>query len=52
MAIFVLPVIIGVFAIIKLLGVSGWFSDISVLFGYGKLNYIYGMNGILLAHIF
>ena len=49
---FVLPVIIGVFAIIKLHGVSGWFSDISVLFGYGKLNYIYGMNGILLAHIF
>ena len=49
---FVLPVIIGVFAIIKLHGVSGWFSDISVLFGYGTLNYIYGMNGILLAHIF
>ena len=49
---FVLPVIIGVFAIIKLHGVSGWFSDISVLFGYSKLNYIYGMNGILLAHIF
>ena len=49
---FVLPVIIGVFAIIKLHGVSGWFSDISVLFGYKKLEYIYGMNGILLAHIF
>ena len=37
---FVLPVIIGVFAIIKLHGVSGWFSDISVLFGYKKLEYI------------
>lgn len=49
---FVLPVIIGVFAIIKLHGVSGWFSDISVLFGYEKLEYIYGMNGILIAHIF
>ena len=49
---FVLPVIIGVFAIIKLHGVSGWFSDISVLFGYKKLEYIYGMNGILFSNIF
>ena len=49
---FISPVIIGVFAIIKLHGISGWISDVSLFITGEKLEYIYGLNGILIAHIF
>lgn len=49
---FVSPVIIGVFAIISIHGASGWVSNISMFLGGEKLKYLYGLNGIIIAHIF
>ena len=49
---FVTPVIIGVFGIIKIHGVSGFISNTSVFMGGQSLNYLYGLSGIVLAHIF
>ncbi len=49
---FVSPVIIGVFAIINIHGASGWISNISLFFGGERLKYLYGLNGIIIAHIF
>ncbi|MFQ3361107.1 MAG: ABC transporter permease subunit [Alphaproteobacteria bacterium] len=49
---FVTPVIIGVFGIIKIHGVSGFISNTSVFMGGQSLNYLYGLSGIILAHIF
>ncbi len=48
----VLPVLVGVFGIIAIYGRSGWLNDGLSLFDYRLPFSIYGLNGILFAHIF
>lgn len=48
---FILPVIVAVFGILAIWGRSGVFSDILTTTGLQPLN-IYGMTGIILAHVF
>ncbi len=48
---FILPVIVAVFGILAIWGRSGLFSGILTVTGGQPLN-IYGMTGIILAHVF
>ncbi|MBE9475610.1 MAG: thiamine/thiamine pyrophosphate ABC transporter permease ThiP, partial [Proteobacteria bacterium] len=48
---FILPVIVAVLGILAIWGRSGLFSDMLVAIGQPPLN-IYGMTGIILAHVF
>ncbi len=48
----VLPVLVGVFGLLAIYGNSGLLAKVFAFFG-GKLPFsIYGLNGILLAHVF
>ncbi|MGX9418119.1 thiamine/thiamine pyrophosphate ABC transporter permease [Vibrio sp. WJH972] len=48
----VLPVLVGVLGIITIYGQSGWLNDLLGLLDMSLPFSIYGLNGILLAHIF
>ncbi|MBP8173257.1 MAG: thiamine/thiamine pyrophosphate ABC transporter permease [Aeromonadaceae bacterium] len=48
----VLPVIIALFGIIAVHGQQGWLPTLLRLMGYNPDAYIYGLSGILLAHLF
>jgi thiamine transport system permease protein len=48
----VLPIIIAVFGIVAVHGKSGWVNQLLMLFGWEAGHYIYGLTGILLAHLF
>ena len=50
--IFVFPSILVVFALVNLHGHNGIFSHLSQFIGLPSASYLYGMNGILLGHIF
>lgn len=48
----VLPVLVGVFGLLAIYGNSGWLASVLAIFD-AKLPFsIYGLNGILLAHLF
>lgn len=49
---FVLPVLVAIFGLIGVLGHSGWLSQLFSLFGIPWRGSIYGLSGILLAHLF
>ena len=48
----VLPAIVTVFAIVAVFGRSGWFGDIGRLSGIETGSWIFGLEGVLIAHIF
>jgi len=48
----VLPVIIAVFGIVAVHGKSGWINQFMSLFNIDTGHYIYGLTGILVAHLF
>ena len=48
----VLPVLVGVFGILAILGNSGLLADLFALFDRKLPFSIYGLNGILVAHVF
>lgn len=48
----VLPVLVGVFGLLSIYGNSGLIADLFQWFGYPLPFSIYGLNGILLAHVF
>jgi len=49
----VLPTLIVVFGLISIYGKNGWINRTSLyLFDYSFENYIYGLGGILIAHIY
>ena len=48
----VLPVLVGVFGLLSIYGNSGLLADLLASFGYSLPFSIYGLNGILLAHVF
>ncbi|NND49619.1 MAG: ABC transporter permease subunit, partial [Rhizobiales bacterium] len=49
---FVTPVIIGVFGIVELHGRAGWVHSAAAQLGLDPGSYIYGLTGILIAHLF
>ncbi|NND49366.1 MAG: thiamine/thiamine pyrophosphate ABC transporter, permease protein [Rhizobiales bacterium] len=49
---FVTPVIIGVFGIVELHGRAGWVHQGAAMLGLDPGSYIYGLTGILIAHLF
>ncbi|PKH07344.1 thiamine/thiamine pyrophosphate ABC transporter permease [Moritella sp. Urea-trap-13] len=48
----VLPIIIAIFGIVAVHGKNGWVNQILALFHIETGHYIYGLTGILLAHLF
>ncbi|WP_434997216.1 thiamine/thiamine pyrophosphate ABC transporter permease ThiP [Vibrio scophthalmi] len=48
----VLPVLVGVFGLLAIYGNSGLIADVLALFEHTLPFSIYGLNGILLAHVF
>ena len=49
---FIMPTMVSVFGIIAVHGRQGIFNDFFTLFGFERSTYLYGLTGILLAHIF
>jgi len=49
---FVTPVIIGVFGIVELHGRAGWVGQAARAVGLDPGAYVYGLSGILIAHLF
>jgi thiamine transport system permease protein len=47
----VLPAIVTVFAVTAVFGRSGWIGDIGRLFGFETGSWIFGLGGVLIAHI-
>ncbi len=48
----VLPVLVAIFGLLGVYGKSGWLADITVYLGLDWQPNIYGLTGILLAHVF
>ena len=49
---FVLPVLVAIFGLIGIYGSSGWLAKFANLFGMPWQGHIYGLSGILIAHLF
>lgn len=47
----VLPAIVTVFAIVAVFGRSGWFGDIGRMLGVETGSWVFGLEGVLLAHL-
>ncbi|GHA07161.1 thiamine/thiamine pyrophosphate ABC transporter permease [Oceanisphaera arctica] len=48
----VLPVILVVFGIVTVHGRQGWVNQLLQTLGFESVGYLYGLTGILLAHVF
>jgi thiamine transport system permease protein len=48
----VIPVIVAIFGIAAVHGRAGWVNDALALLGLGRVNYLYGLTGILIGHCF
>ncbi|WP_419903047.1 ABC transporter permease subunit [Kiloniella sp.] len=48
----IMPSIVGVFGIVAIHGRNGWLNQFLSLFDISAGNYLYGLTGILLAHVF
>jgi len=48
----VLPAIVAVFGIVEVLGRAGWLGDALRAFGVDPGGWLYGLPGILIAHVF
>lgn len=49
---FVLPALVAIFGLIGIYGSSGWLAKFANLFGMSWQGHIYGLSGILIAHLF
>lgn len=49
---FVLPVLVAIFGLIGIYGASGWIAQILHFFDHTWTGSIYGLSGILIAHLF
>ena len=49
---FVLPVLVAIFGLIGIYGSSGWLAKFANLLGIPWQGHIYGLSGILIAHLF
>ena len=48
----VVPSMVAIIGVIGVHGRNGWLNDLLVLFGLPRQDYLYGINGILIAHVF
>lgn len=48
----VIPTLVAVFGIVAIYGQSGWLNDALALAGFERGQFLYGLNGILIAHVF
>ncbi len=48
----IVPTMVAILGIILIHGRSGWISNLATLAGAGKADYLYGLAGILIAHVF
>jgi thiamine transport system permease protein len=48
----VLPVIIALFGLVAVHGAQGWLTQLMKTFGIALPDYLFGLSGILLAHVF
>lgn len=48
----VLPAIVVVFAVVAVFGRSGWLGDLTRIIGLDLGSWLYGLPGILIAHVF
>ncbi len=48
----VVPTMVAILGIIIIHGRGGWINNAIVLFGGERVDYLYGLNGILIAHVF
>ncbi|KLN60982.1 hypothetical protein WH96_11165 [Kiloniella spongiae] len=48
----IIPTIVGVFGIVAMHGRNGWLNQFLSLFDISAGNYLYGLTGILIAHVF
>ena len=48
----IVPTMVAILGIIAVYGRSGWINDVFSLIGLGRQDYLYGMCGILIAHVF
>lgn len=49
---FVLPVLVAIFGLMSIYGASGWLAKMAQFFGLSWQSPIYGLSGILIAHLF
>ncbi len=49
---FVLPALVAIFGLMSIYGHSGWLAALSASFGLNWTPEIYGLSGILIAHLF
>ena len=49
---FVIPSIVAVLGIVAVHGRSGWVNDLLALSNIARIDYLYGIGGILIAHVF
>ncbi len=48
----IVPTMVAILGIVGIHGRSGWVNDFLQLLGVDRVNYLYGLNGILIAHVF
>ena len=48
----VVPTMVAIIGIIGVYGRSGWINDLFEFGGLPRQDYLYGLNGILIAHVF
>lgn len=48
----IVPTIVGVFGVVAIHGRNGWLNQVLSLFDLSAGNYLYGLIGILIAHVF
>lgn len=48
----VIPSMVAALGMVAVHGRSGWVNDLRALLGFARADYLYGLTGILLAHVF
>lgn len=48
----IVPTMVAILGVIAVHGRNGWINDLFTLVGLPRQDYLYGLNGILIAHVF
>ena len=48
----IVPTMVAILGIVAVHGRNGWVNDFFTAIGIPRLDYLYGLNGILIAHVF
>lgn len=49
---FIIPSMVAILGIVAVHGRNGWINQLLSVFGVENINYLYGLGGILIAHVF